>query len=85
MDLLASSLSARLQGIVENRTGLAGYYALDLKFSPEALSTAAPVTADDIQPSLGTALREQLGLALETARAPVEVLVIDHVQRPTAN
>jgi uncharacterized protein (TIGR03435 family) len=85
MDLLADSLSGRLQGIVEDRTGLAGYYSLDVKFAPEGLSTAAPATADDIQPSLGTALREQLGLALETARAPVEVLVIDHVERPSAN
>jgi uncharacterized protein (TIGR03435 family) len=38
---------------------------------------------DATGPSLGTALREQLGLKLESTRAPVDVLVIEHVERPT--
>ena len=39
----------------------------------------------EFRPSWGTALREQLGVALEAASAPVDVIVIDHVDRPTPN
>jgi uncharacterized protein (TIGR03435 family) len=85
MDALANSLSTRLQAVVENRTGLSGYYSLDLRFAPDGLAAAPPATADDFRPFLATALREQLGLALQTATGAVEVLVIDQVERPTRN
>ena len=42
-----------------------------------------PPSIDPNGPSLFTAVQEQLGLKLESERAPVEVLVIDHVERPT--
>jgi uncharacterized protein (TIGR03435 family) len=65
---------------VIDRSGLQGNYGFALKFAP-----AGAANADADRPELVTALREQLGLKLEASRAPVEVLVIDSVDRPTAN
>jgi uncharacterized protein (TIGR03435 family) len=53
---------------------------------PFNLMTArGPQTAGDSAPSIFTALQEQLGLKLESSRAAREVLVIDHIERPTEN
>lgn len=65
---------------VIDRTGLQGNYGFALKFAP----VGAP-NADAERPEMVTALREQLGLRLESTRAPLEVLVIDSVERPTPN
>jgi uncharacterized protein (TIGR03435 family) len=63
-------------------TGLIGLFDFDLAFSPEGRDIGAtPVVGDP--PSIFTALQEQLGLKLESTRAPVEVFVIDKVERPT--
>jgi uncharacterized protein (TIGR03435 family) len=62
---------------VTDHTGLAGLYDLQLRWAPDGISSAG---GDD--PSLFTALREQLGLKLEDAREPVQVMVIDAVERP---
>jgi len=67
---------------VLDRTGLEGTFDLDLTFTPDA--AAIPIGAAGA-PSLFTALQEQLGLKLESAREPVEVLVIDRAEPPTAN
>jgi bla regulator protein BlaR1 len=66
---------------VVNRTGLEGFYDIDLRWTPDAIQ--AP--ADDAPPTLATALREQLGLRLEPATLPMDQLVIDAVERPTEN
>jgi bla regulator protein blaR1 len=73
---------------VLDETGLTGLYTFDLTWTPDALPSAPgqPQTAnaaDPGGPSLFTALQEQLGLKLESTRRPVEVLVIDRVERPT--
>ena len=65
---------------VLDRTGLKGNYAFELKFAAPQNTTPAPD-----RPQFTTALQEQLGLKLEAARAPVDVLVIDSVERPTPN
>ena len=62
---------------VIDRTGLTGYYDIDLEWTPDP-GAATP----DVPPSLFTALQEQLGLKLEPGRAQVDVLVIEHVERP---
>jgi uncharacterized protein (TIGR03435 family) len=73
---LMRRLSASLGRAVVDRTGLSGSFDLELQWSPDQ-------TADTPGPSLFTAIQEQLGLKLESQRAPVEVLVIDSISQPT--
>ena len=68
---------------VIDRTGLEGMFAFELSWLQES-QAAAPASATD-GPSLFTALQEQLGLKLEPSRGPVEVFVIESVERPTPN
>jgi uncharacterized protein (TIGR03435 family) len=77
---------------VIDKTGLAGLHDFRLTFAPESagssllrlLSPAPPPPPADLNaPSLVAALQEQLGLKLESARAPVEVVVIDRFEKPT--
>jgi uncharacterized protein (TIGR03435 family) len=87
---LAPMLSTRVQRTVVDRTGLKGTWDLTLTYAPEpAQIPPGPlfpgVSFDPNGPSLFTALQEQLGLKLEATRAPVEVLVIERVDHPTAN
>ncbi len=77
---IASELVVAGRRVVD-RTGLAGVYAIDLKWTPDA---AAGQPAD-APPEIFTALREQLGLQLKAATAPTQVLVIDSAERPEAN
>jgi uncharacterized protein (TIGR03435 family) len=73
---------------VLDMTGLKGFYNLSLDWVPEPKQSAdAPVAADSPSgPSLLVALREQLGLNVETRKAPIEILVVDHAERvPTEN
>ena len=80
--VLAAILPQHVGRSVEDRTGLIGLFDFDLEFSPEGRDIGAtPVVGDP--PSIFTALQEQLGLKLESTRAPVEVFVIDKVERPT--
>jgi len=86
LDELASGISthADVQRVVRNQTGLAGKFDLDVEYTPDAAVAANVQTAP---PSggvgLSTAFKEQLGLRLESARGPVDVIVIEHVERPT--
>jgi len=70
---------------VVDRTGLAGEFEIRLRWRPDAGMTQGqnPGTADDSAVSLFTAVQEQLGLRLGSARGPVEFLVIDSVERLT--
>lgn len=71
----ADDLSGSLDRVIVDDTGLTGPFDVDLEWSPDQ-------SASD-KPSIFTALQEQLGLKLESTKGPVEVLVIDHVERPT--
>ena len=74
---------------VVDRTGLSGTFDVDLLYLPEHPVDGIPPDRLALdprfqgRPGLITALREQLGLKLEATRGPVEVLVIDSVERPT--
>jgi uncharacterized protein (TIGR03435 family) len=71
---------------VVNHTGLNGKYNFMLKWTPEQNSAADAATSTDAAgPSLFTALQEQMGLRLESTKAPVDVIVIDSVALPTEN
>jgi uncharacterized protein (TIGR03435 family) len=93
MDELASGVSALsdVDGrIVIDRTGLKGRFDFTLKWTPdnpEADHAGVDNGAkpDPSAPSLVTALEEQLGLKLETSKQPVDVIVIDSAELPSAN
>jgi uncharacterized protein (TIGR03435 family) len=97
MDALSHTLSGQLGRTVVDKTGLTGEYDFTLKWTPDepapsmagqgdAPSAANPDAGNNpTGPSLFTALEEQLGLKLESAKGPEEVIVIDHIEQPSAN
>jgi uncharacterized protein (TIGR03435 family) len=76
MPELARILSNYTDRPVIDRTGLQGSYGVTLDFS---------VDPGDDRPVVFAAVQEQLGLKLEPGRAPIEMLVIDHIEKPTPN
>jgi uncharacterized protein (TIGR03435 family) len=76
-DILMQMLAYASGRLVVDRTGLEGPFVVDLEWSQD------PAASD--KPSIFTAVQEQLGLKLESTRGPVDILVIDHVERPTAD
>jgi uncharacterized protein (TIGR03435 family) len=90
---LTSLLSAELNVPVLDKTGLSGIYNFRLEWSPSetgfgfdyADPAMGPPPADPSKPSVFTAIQDQLGLRLQPSRGPVRVLVIDRVERPSAN
>lgn len=67
---------------VINQTGLTGLYDVTLDWTPNPVADTNP---DASGPSLFTALEEQLGLRLVEIKGPVEVVVIDHIEKPSEN
>jgi len=80
---------------VVDQTGLKDKYDFDLKWTPDdsqfqqfrgAVPMNTPPNTDpNAPPSLYTAVQESLGLKFESTKAPDDVLVIDHVEKPSAN
>jgi uncharacterized protein (TIGR03435 family) len=68
---------------VVDRTGLSGQFDLSLRFNPDVRQVSVSQSELEERPTIFTALREQFGLKLEPATEPVDVIVIDSVQRPT--
>lgn len=83
LDQLVTQLAGEVHTRVENKTGLTGNYDFTLRYAPGG-GLNAP-NSESSAPSIFTALQEQLGLKLEPHKGPVEVLVIDHVERPSEN
>ncbi len=75
--------------LVVDKTGLTGRYDAVLTWTPDDLAAApsgsAALAAADAGPSLFTALQEQLGLKLQAGKAPVETIVVEHVEHPSEN
>lgn len=95
MDYFAFFLSRGLDRNVIDQTGLTGHYDIDYHYLPElpnggrgpdggpAMINGQPVALDG--PDIFTALRNQLGLQLEKGKGLVDFLVIEHVEKPSAN
>jgi uncharacterized protein (TIGR03435 family) len=80
MSTLADFLSTVLVRIVVDQTSLKGEYDISLTWTPDD-QRGLP----DSGPSLFTALQEQLGLRLQPTKAPVASLIVDHIEKPSAN
>jgi uncharacterized protein (TIGR03435 family) len=75
---LVDGLRNAMRGPVEDRTGIQGSFDYDVVFAREN-------KPQDTGPSLPAAIQAALGLKLEKSKGLVEVLVIDHVERPSEN
>ena len=76
---LAEGMLSTVRGeLVRDETGLPGAFDVEMSWRPE--SSTDP---DDARPAFVTAVREQLGLRLDPMRRPVEVLVVESIDRPT--
>jgi uncharacterized protein (TIGR03435 family) len=86
LSTLLGLLQGRLKGShLVDKTGLTGRYDFKLEFMDPGAQPGATDIRDPI-PDVFTALEKQLGLRLEKAKVPVDVLVIDHIEKaPTAN
>jgi uncharacterized protein (TIGR03435 family) len=71
--------------LVVDQTGLKGAFDFTLKWTPDLLASATAKDVGADSTSFFTAIREQLGLLLVPSKAPVEVIVIDHIEQPWAN
>jgi uncharacterized protein (TIGR03435 family) len=78
---LAGTLASIAGRPVLDKTGLTGKYDYKLEYAPEDSQS----DADPAGPSIFTAVQEQLGLKLEAAKGPVEIVVIDHIEKPSGN
>lgn len=97
LGLFADILSRNLRQVVINKTGLTGKYDFTLQWTPEegqgSLLPRGPNPGgndgapppESNGPSLFTAIQEQLGLKLESQKAPMDILLIEHVEKPSEN
>lgn len=85
MQQFAEYLSGATAREVIDKTGLSGAFDVDLTFAQDPVTPFLNQLPRREAPALLTALPEQLGLRLVSSKATVEVLVIDHIERPTEN
>jgi uncharacterized protein (TIGR03435 family) len=74
--LMAGVPGVGLDRAVVDNTGVAGKFPVHLKFAPDVVATG---------PHPFTAVRKQLGLKFDSPKGPVEVLAVDHVEKPSEN
>jgi uncharacterized protein (TIGR03435 family) len=86
MELIAETLSgfSELGRPVVDQTGLSGRYDFRIEWMPELNRTPSP-DVDSQAPSLREAVREELGVKLESTKARIRVPIVDHVERPSEN
>ncbi len=86
MNRFANLLARATGSPVVDQTGLEGVFNFKLSWSPDSDRPVKPGEIPaDTGPSLYTAIQQQLGLRLQARKVPVEVLVIDHAEKPSAN
>jgi uncharacterized protein (TIGR03435 family) len=98
LSALARALSLALGRPVVDKTGLAGSYDITLEWTPDEIRSGSmkdlaggqqpadsTPASEASSPSIFTAIQEQLGLKLESQKGSAEVLVIDHVEKPSEN
>jgi len=96
MTMLATTLSNALGRPVQDHTGLSGKYNFKLEWTPDPgqgdklpggppPGVEAPPEPDANGPTVFTALQEQLGLRLESQKGPMQMIVIDHVEKASEN
>lgn len=83
LDSFARILARQMNLPVVNQTGLPGIFNFKLHWTPDDARLAP--AGDTDEPSIFTAIQEQLGLRLHSAKAPVTILIIAHAERPTPN
>jgi uncharacterized protein (TIGR03435 family) len=88
LSVFATNISGQLGRTVVDRTGLSGNWDFELTFAPERPIGALPPgveppPVDPNAPTIFTAVQEQLGLKLDATRGPVDVWVIDTIEKPT--
>ena len=90
---LAQAVSQIVGRPILDHTGLSAKYDFELKWTPDQSSASNAVggialplaVTDRDRPNIFTALQEQLGLKLDASKAPAPVIVVDHIETPTAN
>ncbi len=90
-----ADVAGELQGVLDrpvvDKTGISGHYDIALNWTPDDFQAAklsgfpAPQQSNSEFPDLFSALQEQLGLRLESTKAPVDVMIIDHAEKPSEN
>jgi uncharacterized protein (TIGR03435 family) len=91
MDLIASSLAGGSDGVgrpILDKTGLTGMFDFAIEFVPQFKGSSRPpgnFQPDATGPTFMEALKDQLGLKLESQTGPVDFLVVDYIEEPPAN
>jgi bla regulator protein blaR1 len=84
MSQLVRFLSSLLRGPVEDQTGLTGRYNFRVEWRPDPQTPPGPAGPGFYDPLL-FAMRDQLGIKIETKKVPVEVFTVKHLERPSEN
>jgi uncharacterized protein (TIGR03435 family) len=82
MERFAATLGQQVDRPVVDRTGLSGIFDVDLEFTSQRAAVDAQAAGP---PLIFTAIQEQLGLKLEPTTGPIDVIVIDHIEKPLPN